>query len=177
MAGIAETLRAMRRRRRRRWRLLRMALGGAVRFLLLCAVYLLLVGQVASDEAVAAVLCGAAAAVVPLLVAGVAERQFDYRRVPWARLATGAARAIVHDVLHVGARLARWTIPGCEVERRRFDEIDAQQPDVAARRGLTTLATSLAPNGYVLAVLPARGELLVHRLVPAEPARDARWPL
>jgi hypothetical protein len=49
-------------------------------------------------------------------------------------------------------------------------------PQDAGRRGLVTLGISLAPNGYVLSIPDSRNELVLHRLTPAAPSADRKWP-
>ena len=56
------------------------------------------------------------------------------------------------------------------------------RPADAGRRSLVTLASSFAPNGFVLDIPPSvlLGDaeiLLMHRLAPSPPEPDAEWPV
>lgn len=147
-----------------------------IKLLLLFGLYLLLVGNTGADELAAGILCGAAACALSLAIPLIAERHFTFRRVPWFRLATATLGALAREQVQLGARLmTRFPEPG-KIERRPF-RAAGTRPEDGTRRGLVTLATSLTPNTYVLAVLTGRQELLVHRMTPSDPPTDREWPL
>jgi len=140
----------------------------------LFALYLVLVGQIAAAELVAALL-GA------LLAGGFAAwlhrcgTRHVLPRAPWGRVIRGVAVALVVGLAAVGAALLRTLcrpIVG-RIQQQPFDP-GGHTPVAAARRGLVVLAASVAPNGYVVA---ATGDaLLLHRLLPRPPAADRKWP-
>jgi len=146
------------------------------KLVLLFALYLLLAGQASTDELVAAALCAGGATGLSLAIPLIAERHFAFHRVPWLRLLASTACALPVEAAQVGGRLARLKPLRGNIQRRPFAAAGTG-PEDASRRGLVTLATSLTPNTYVLAVLTGRQELLVHRLVSGKPPRDRKWPL
>lgn len=147
-----------------------------IKLLLLFGLYLLLVGQTNADELVAAGLCAIAAGGLSVVITSITERHFAFHHVPWARLLVSSLQTLATEAIKVGTRLVREVPPHGGIQRRPFAAA-GQQPEDNARRGLVTLTTSLAPNTCVLAVLRGRREMLVHRLVPAEPPQDREWPL
>lgn len=147
-----------------------------VRFLLLFGLYLLLVAQVSPDELIAGASCAAAATALSQLIPFIAARHLRLNGVPWPHVIGATLRALGADTLRVGAWLARPTIPPGTLHRQPFAAA-GHRPEDTARRGLVTLAASVAPNTCVVAVLTGKQELLVHRLAPAEPPQARDWPL
>jgi hypothetical protein len=146
------------------------------KFALLFGCYLLFAGQPGTDELVAALCCAAAAAALSFTVTSIAERHFRFAGVPWVRLAGRTLMALLTGTVLVGARLLR-PRPGSGVLQRWPLATGGDDPRTAARRALVTLANSLTPNSYIVAVLGGRGEMLVHRLAPSEPPQDPEWPV
>lgn len=144
------------------------------KLVLLFGLYLLLTGQASTDELVAAALCALAATALSVTIPLVAQRHFAFRGVPWLRLIAGTLGSLMADLVRVARRLARPRIPPGRIERWAFDTGTAEPSDTA-RRGLVTAAASVAPNTYIVAVLPGRRELLVHRLVTTKPPQDRTW--
>lgn len=146
------------------------------KFVLLSGLYLVLAGQVSTDEVIAALLAGAAATGLALAVPRVAARHFDFAGVPWARLLLATLRSLASETWQVGLRLLRPRPQGGRIVRWPL-QAHGDRRQKAARRGLVTLGLSLTPNGYMLSVLPDREEVLVHQLVPDDPPPNREWPL
>ena len=154
-------------------------------FLISMGLYLIFAGQVSGTEIAA----GVSAAGLVTAYAGLRHRG-ELRpmrlRGPWLRLVLSPMAAVAGDAARVGVHLLRAVfVPGSHVagtiSRQPFRSGDAG-PDDAGRRALVTLASSLAPNGFVLDVAPSvlfRDEqaLLMHRLTPARPDPDREWPV
>lgn len=144
------------------------------------ACYLLLAGQVSMTEIIAAIPSATAIAAFSLLLHRGAARRFSLR-APWLRILGRTSAALVGDTLRIGRTLLQvlWRRPQGAVglATRQPFRPGGRDPRSAARRGLVTLATSVAPNGYVLDITPERDALLLHRLVPVPPQPDRDWPL
>lgn len=157
-----------------------MGLGRAL--LLWCVLlpcYLLLAGAVSRTELCAGVLAC-------LLVVGVAlavhrgERRRLHARVPVAVVGR-TLLSLATDSIRVGVVLLH------AMRRRPAGRVGAvvevpfrsgvERPADAGRRGVVTIAASLAPNGFVLAVPRTREILLMHTLAPVPPPADRNWPV
>jgi hypothetical protein len=146
------------------------------KFALLFACYLLLAGQVSTDEVVAALCCAAAATAVSFTIPLIAKRHFRFAGVPWGRVVGRTLLSLLTEVPAVALRLLR-PQPAAGALQRWPLASGGDDPGTAARRAVVTLADSTAPNSYIVAVLAGRGELLVHCLAPKEPPEDPQWPL
>jgi len=144
------------------------------KLVLLFGLYLLLTGQFSTDELVAAALCGLAAAALSVTIPFIAQRHFAFRGVPWRHILVGTFGALATDLVRVGWRLARPRVAPGSIQRWPFTAGRAQPADTA-RKSLVTVATSVTPNTYVLAVLSGRQEVLVHQLVATKPPQDRNW--
>jgi hypothetical protein len=95
-------------------------------------------------------------------------------RAPWPRILTRVSGALVMDTGRVGLALlrslARPVTGVASVQRFAPGGSGAQD---SGRRAVVILATSLAPNGFVMRVKP--DALLVHQLVPAPAGEDLDW--
>ena len=148
-------------------------------WVLFAGIYLLLAGKITITE----ILAGAGATTVALAFAvlrrGAARRRLRLR-VPWLQVIGAPLVSLFPDAGRVALVLLRAVLrrpagaAGSAV-RQPFAPGTAD-PEDAGRRALVTLGISLAPNGYVLD-LPNDGCcLLLHRLAPASPSADMRWP-
>ncbi len=157
----------------------------AVVFLVSTGLYLVFAGQVSGTEVAAGVpAAGLVAAYAGLRHRG--ESRPMRLRGPWLRLVLSPLAAVAGDAARVGVHLLRAVfVPGSRVagtiSRQPFRSGSAEPAD-AGRRALVTLASSLAPNGFVLDVapsvlLPDEHALLMHRLAPARPDPDREWPV
>ena len=153
---------------------------GPVAALIFFGFYILFAGQVSVTEIEAGAPAAIAAAGFTVLLHRVTERPFRLK-APWLRVLGEPLAALLPDAVRVGRALLRalWRRPPGvvgPVTRQPFQE-GGEDPASAARRGLVTLGSSLAPNGYVLAIPDGEGALLLHRLAAVPPNPDQRWPL
>ena len=108
----------------------------------------------------------------------VAHRQIHVQ-APWLRLAGRISVALARDTVLVGGGLVRAMLggkPGGGMTRQPFDS-GAFTPAEAARRGISVLAASVAPNAYVIEVQEPPQGMLMHAFVPRQSAKDVRWPV
>ena len=154
-------------------------------FLASTGLYLVFAGQVSGTEVAA----GVPAAGLVAAYAGLRHRGGSRPmrlRGPWLRLVLSLTAAVAGDAARVGARLLRAVfVPGSQVagtiSRQPFRS-GGPGPADAGRQALVTLASSFAPNGFVLDVapsvlLPDEQALLMHRLAPTRPDPDREWPV
>ena len=147
--------------------------------------YFLFAGQ-ANDTEIAAGL--PASAIVAAFVWLQRRRQAHPLRLhaPWSRILLKPLASLVWDSIRVSRMLLRAMTSPAGVVAGMID----QQPfhpggDRAAdagRRGVVALASSFAPNGFVVDIPPSiiLGDaelLLMHRLAPSPPVPDAEWPI
>lgn len=148
-------------------------------WLLLLGLYLLFSGELSRTELIAGAATAAAATLFALLLHRAGTRRLALR-APWPRVLGTTLAALAADSVRVGASLLRAILrppagPLGTVSRQPFRA--GEGPVDAGRRGVVELATSLAPNGYVLDLDEAGAVMLMHRLVPVLPRPDAEWPL
>jgi hypothetical protein len=148
------------------------------------ALYMLFAGSFETHEALAG-LGGAVVVTVLAVTARHGDRRAIRLRAPWVRLLLRVLRSLLRDTVRVGAVLLRAIVhPPQRVTGRIARQIFVpgdEAPSDRGRRALVTLAASVAPNGIVLELprSPMVGEhpvMLLHRLVPDEPAPDPEWP-
>ncbi|MCR0981232.1 hypothetical protein [Roseomonas populi] len=148
------------------------------RWALLSGAYLLMAGQVQGAEIVVAVVGGGAAAWFSLALRRCAPKAFSFRAVRWRAFA-GLPATLARETASVAAALLGSLSPGSRargsVGGQPFEQ-GADMPEENARRALSVLGLSLAPNGFVLDEA-APGALPLHRLSPQPAAPDRRWPL
>ena len=151
-----------------------------VSWVVFLGLYFLLAGQVSLTEIAAGVPAAVLAAGFTVLLHRASRHPFHFG-APWARVLGQPLAAVVPDAIRVGQALLRavWQRPPGPlgvVARQPFRQGGAD-PSNAARRGLVTLGSSLAPNGFVVAFPDGEDILLLHRLVPVPPDPDREWPL
>ena len=149
-------------------------------WLILLACYFLFTGQFSTAEWIAGTPAALVAAAFVFISHRVANRRL-HLEAPWLRLQRGALTALVLDSGRVTWVLWRLMFrrPGRQVghsTRQDFHE-GTNRPADAGRRGLVTLAASLAPNGFVVDIPPGEEALVLHRLVHVPPPGDTLWPL
>lgn len=154
--------------RRRRW--LR---AGVAWWLALFAIWMLLVDSLARPEVIAGMGAAFLALPVALLVSARVERRFQMR-ARWLRELRSAPFFVLRDSLLVLRALCLHVI-GRETMRGEFRLVPwspAEGDDVAANswQAFAVIATSIAPNTYVIGVDPERGVALAHQLTPTTPA-------
>lgn len=154
--------------RRRRW--LR---AGVAWWLALFAIWMLLVDSLARPEVIAGMGAAFLALPVALLVSARVERRFQMR-ARWLREVRSAPFFVLRDSLLVLRALCLHVI-GREEMRGEFRLVPwspAEGDDVAANswQAFAVIATSIAPNTYIIGVDPERGVALAHQLTPTTPA-------
>ncbi|MDQ2802719.1 MAG: hypothetical protein M3Y41_08550, partial [Pseudomonadota bacterium] len=149
-------------------------------WVLLVGFYVLFAGQVSPSELIAGIPAAGAAAVFALLLHRTQTRRLRLR-APWLHVLAQPLGAVFPDALRVGGVLLRalWHRPAGslgQISRQPFNH-GGDDASAAARRGLVTLANSLAPNGYVLRIPDDGDVLLLHRLAPTPTHPEREWPL
>lgn len=152
-------------------------------FIVSAGFYLLLAGALSTNELISAVVVAIAATTLAAILRLREERQLRlpmpplrFLLSPIAAMFTDAGgvglvlmRAILHRPAHDYGSISPQSF-------RAATQPQDPQPQNRGRRALVMLATSLAPNGYVLDQPPGEACLLMHRLAPARPSNDAEWP-
>ncbi len=141
------------------------------------AAYMVLAGQLSTDEVVAAAVLGGLGAGWHFAVMHDGARRFRFERPALGAIGTALA-GLPGATLRVGARLAAALVSPVEGRRieRPFHRGAADDPRDRARRAVVVLATSLAPDSYALR-LPVDEEVIAfHALTASSPSRDPRWP-
>ena len=141
------------------------------------AAYLVLAGQVSVDEVVAGIILGGLGVAWHAIVCRCSRHSFPFER----RAGLAVLQALVGlpgAILRVGLRLSTALVrdvQGHTVEqpfhRGRLDD----QRDVA-RRAIVVLATSLAPDSYVLRLPVDEETILIHAITRQSSGTDPRWP-
>lgn len=153
---------------------------GVVAWVVFLGAYFLFAGQVSVTEIVAGVPASVAVACFALLLHRTQTRRFRLHG-PWWRILGQPLAALFPDAARVGRILLRavWRRPSgpLGVVARQPFRPGGNDPAAAARRGLVTLGSSLAPNGYVLQIQEAEEMMLLHRLAPVLRDPDRDWPL
>ena len=154
--------------RRRRW--LR---AGVAWWLALFAIWMLLVDSLARPEVIAGMGAAFLALPVALLVSARVERRFQMR-ARWLRELRSAPFFVLRDSLLVLRALCLHVIGRAAMrgEFRLVPWLPAEGDDVAANswQAFAVIATSIAPNTYIIGVDPERGVALAHQLTPTTPA-------
>lgn len=141
------------------------------------AAYMILAGQVSTDEVVAAAVLGGLGAGWHFAVMHDGARRFRFER-PALRTIGTALVGLPGATLRVGVRLAAALVSPVEGRRieRPFHHGTADDPRDRGRRAVVVLAGSLAPDSYALR-LPFDEEVIAfHALTGSSPSRDPRWP-
>jgi hypothetical protein len=146
-------------------------------WLVLAALYALLAGQISLTEAAAGLIATGLAAGYGVLLHRSGSRVLALS-APWPRMVLRPLAALVPDAWRVGRVLLTvlWRRPEGSVGTRSRQTFrrGGHGGEDAGRRGIVTLALSLAPNGYVLGIGPS--DISLHRLAPATPSGDREWP-
>jgi hypothetical protein len=132
-----------------------------VAWCLLLSLYLVVAGQTSTDEIVAAVMTAGAGTLLMIIERRVSARRLSFRQLPWLRTVADSAKALLIDPLRVTRSLASRPAPPGVIVREPFDPYSPDET-AAGMRAVLALSKSIAPNAYVIEVLPR--ELLLHRL-------------
>ena len=142
------------------------------------AAYGLFAGQLSLTEAMAGVPAAAIVTVYVLVLRRRAERPLRLQ-APWFRLVGQVVVSVPVDAVRVGRVLLRALVrrPDGGVGRlmRQPFRQGGEAAGEAGRRGLVSLAASVAANGFMVEI-PARADaMVVHRLVDVPAAADQEW--
>ena len=141
------------------------------------AAYMLLAGQFSADEVAAAVVLGGLGAGWHVAVMHDGARRFRFER-PALRVIAASLVGLAGATLRVGARLASALVH--PVAGRRVEQVFhrgvGDDPRDRGRRAVVVLATSLAPDSYVLDLPVDEETITYHALTGAGPGPDPRWP-
>lgn len=149
-------------------------------WVVLSGFYLLCAGTLSATEFIVGLPAAGAATVFALLVRRFEDGRLNLR-APWLHVVGAPLAALFADAARVGRRLVRALGRRPEgplgvVVRQPFRPGD-DEPEATGRRALVILASSLAPNGYVLRIPPGEPALLMHRLAQVPPDPDEEWPV
>ena len=152
---------------------------GIVACMLLFATYAVLAGHLGETELLASIPATLIAVAFAAAHRRHARRSFTYPR-GLIGFTLRTTVQIVPDTGRVAWALLRVVFAGAHASGGAIAEqpftVGKSSPRDAARRAVTTLGVSLAPNGYVLRVFAAEDSLLLHRLVPASVSSNRKWP-
>ncbi len=148
-------------------------------WVILAGFYLLFAGQLSLSEVFAGVPASLAITAFSVLLHRAHSRRLRLR-APWWRMIGKPLTRLFPDAVKVGGILLRSLRRQPEgavgiVSRQPFRHGDGAAAD-AGRRALSTLSSSLAPNGYVLVVPDSQDVLVLHRLAPAGADSNTEWP-
>lgn len=145
----------------------------------LAALYAICAGTLSIHEFIAGVIALAMAAAFATLITAVGRP--IRLRAPWVRLIGRVLASIVLDSIKVGLQLVRQLkgrpVRPMGVLREQSFDSGSLAPADAGRRALVTLAVSLSPNKYVVAISPDKPWLILHAMVHVKPSANARWPV
>ena len=140
------------------------------------ATYLVLAGQISVDEVVAGIVLGGLGAAWHAVVCRCSRHSFTFERhasVAMLQSIGGLPGAILRVGLRLGTAIVR-DVQGHTLEqpfhRGRLDDTRD-----AARRATVVLATSLAPDSYVLRLPVDEETILIHAITQSFPGTDPRW--
>ena len=144
-----------------------MSLREIVRLILtwasLVSLYLLLTGQASLDELIAAAFTGAAGAALSAIVRLSSGHSFLLWRRADLRPVVAAIGSVPRETLLVGVRLVSPQLRGGDMISEELPQTERAE-DRAAARAVRILATSFAPNRFVVRA-EDRAQLWMHRLV------------
>ena len=141
------------------------------------ASYLVLAGSLSADEIAVAVMLGALGAGWHAAILNVEARRFAFGLAAVREIGRALA-GLPGATLRVGSRLATAILRGAAGRQAEvpFSIGDHTMPAEAGRRALVVLATSLAPDSYVLRIPENEGSIQYHALTARMPGGDRRWP-
>ena len=141
------------------------------------AAYLVLAGQASAEEVVAGVLLGGLSVAWHAAVCRCSRHGFTFdRRAVLAVLQ--AICGLPGAILRVGARLGSALVRDVEgrIVEQPFHRGRLDDRRDGARRATVVLATSLAPDGYVLRLPVDEETIAFHTFTSRSPGTDPRWP-
>ena len=141
------------------------------------AAYLVLAGQLSADEIAAGIVVGGLGVAWHAAVRRCSRHGLTFERRAGLEVLQ-AIGGLPGAILRVGSRLATALVRDVEghTVEQPFHRGRLDDPRDAARRATVVLATSLAPDSYVLR-LPIDEEIIViHGISRKAPGTDPRWP-
>ena len=143
--------------------------------------YMVLAGQFSLDEVAVAAVLGVLGVLWHRAVLGTGARRFSLDRQALEAIGRAVA-GLPSATVAVGARLAAGclhpapaSVRGRRVERA-FERGRQDEPREAGRRAVAVLATSLAPDAYVLRMPPDEDVVLFHAITDHVPGGDPHRP-
>jgi hypothetical protein len=124
----------------------------------LFGLYLVLTGQTSVDEVIAGLATAAVATALSVLVRRSSGHLFRLKRLVWLPAVCAALKAVPGEVVIVAARFVSVHPTGGDMQTEPLEAEDA------TGQALQIVATSFAPNRYVISPVKG-GQLLLHRLV------------
>ena len=139
--------------------------------------YIVLAGQFSPEELVAAVILGGFGAGWHFAMMHDGARRFRFER-PALRAIASSLAGLAGATLRVGLRLASALLRPVEGRRveQPFHGGTADDPRDRGRRAVVVLATSLAPDSYVVRMPVGAETITFHALTGSSPGGDPRWP-
>lgn len=142
------------------------------------AAYMLFAGTLSWSEALTGAVLSAVGAAGAVLLTRVSARHFTFStphaRV-WGRAMVGVPLATVQTGLALARQLASPVAHPGRAETRAFRRGKADKPEDRARRVTATLASSLAPNTFVIDLPLHHEEALLHGIDHRPPTTNSEW--
>ena len=141
------------------------------------AAYLVLAGQVSGDEVVAGLVLGGLGVAWHAVVCRCSRHSFAFERHAGPAVLQALGN-LPGATLRVGSRLATALVRDVEghIVEQPFHRGRLDDTRDVARRATVVLATSLAPDSYVLRLPVDEETILIHAMTRHSPGTDPRWP-
>ena len=141
------------------------------------AAYLVLAGQISAEEVVAGVVLGGLGVAWHAAVCRCSRHSFTFERYAGVAVVQ-AIGGVPGAILRVGARLGSALLRDVEghTVEQPFHRGRLDDPRDVSRRATVVLATSLAPDSYVLRLPVDEDTIVIHGITSRSPGTDPRWP-
>ena len=143
-----------------------------------CAAYLLFAGTLSLSEVVTGAVLGAISAAAAVLLRRLSGRHFAFSTVHirvWGRALRGVPTATARTGIALAAPFLRLHASSGRADTQPFRPGRTDAPADRARRATVVLATSLAPNTFVLNIPLQRHEALLHGIDGEAPQTNPEW--
>ncbi len=141
------------------------------------AAYLVLAGQISLDEVVAGIVLGGLGVLWRAAVGRCSRHRFTFE--PHAGFAVlQALGGLPGAILRVGTQLGAAILHGVEgrMVEQPFHRGRLDDRRDGGRRATVVLATSLAPDSYVVRLPVDEETIVIHAITRRGPGTDPRWP-